>query len=309
MGLADWILNLGIRVEQAATGFGTRAGAVALQWPAGHGGGSVIYRLPRDPHQRASIFAAAQQIVVNEGEVAVVLEDGKSMGDLPPGRYVFQKARVTGSLDIVWIRTGQQSLKWGVGNVASTDGIQISANGVAYVRLLEGRLFNSEVVQGAITLTEVELQRFLMPRIQGVIRTTVAKAQALELQTQREVFTDAVKRALSETFAGLGLGIVDFEVVEINFPPEFKAVIAQATLATHGSRAALIEAQTRAQMIQIEAVAQAQAQLASGIAQVQVMAQLQAQGIDPLRLKALEALNTYAEHPSQGGLIGDPGKA
>lgn len=307
MGIADWILGLGIRAEQAAQGFGTRAGAVPLQWPAGPRT-SMIYRLPRDPHQRASIFATEQTIVVNEGELAVVLEDGKSNGALEPGRYVFQKARVTGSLDIVWIVTGQQCLKWGIGNVTSTDGIQLSANGVVYLRIQEARLFNAEVVQGAATLGEVDLQRFLMPRIQGVLRTVLATWAALDLQAQREVFAGAVKESLGATLGSMGIGIVDFEVVEINFPPEFKAVIAQAAMASHSGKAALVEAQTKAQMVQLEAMAAAQAQLLTGSAQVQLMAQMQAQGIDPLKLKALDALQTMAANPTQGGMMigGDP---
>lgn len=312
MGLADWILGLGIRAEQAVQGFGTRAGTVPLHWPVGPGPrSSLIHRLPRDPHQRASIFSTQQTIVVNEGEIAVVLEDGQSQGDLPPGRYVFQKARVTGSLDIVWIATGQQTVKWGIGNVTSTDGIQLGANGVAYLRVTDGRLFNSEVVQGTERLEERDLQRLLMPRIQGVLRTVLAKWAALDLQSQRELFTSAVKDSLADTLRAMGLALVDFEVVEIAFPPEFKEVIARAAMATHAGRAALVEAQTKAQMIQIEAAAAAQAQLLAGTAQAQVMAQLQAQGIDPLKLKALEALQTFAANPPQGGVMlgGDPARA
>jgi regulator of protease activity HflC (stomatin/prohibitin superfamily) len=310
MGLADWVRGLGIRAEQAAQGFATRAGAVPLQWPAGPRG-SLIYRLPRDPHQRASLFATQQAIIVNEGEIAVVLEDGKSQGALDPGKYVFEKARVTGSLDIVWVATGQQSLKWGIGNVTSTDGIQLSGNGVVYVRVDDARKFNTEVVQGAATLVEVDLQRLLMPRLQGVLRTVLAKWPALELQTQRELFNEAVTTSLTETFLAMGLAIVSFEVVEVNFPPEFKAIIAQAAMSSHAGKAAVIEAQTRAQVMQLEAMGNAQAQLTAGMAQVQVMAQLQAQGIDPLKLKALDALQTFAANPSQGGVMigGDAARA
>jgi len=303
MGIADWLMNLGIRAESAVVGIGTMAGVVPLAWPAGPRA-SVVYRLPRDPHHRASIFAQHQMIVVSEGEEAVVLEDGVSHGALSPGRYLFQKARVTGALDIVWIATGQQAIRWGVGNVSSADGIQLSANGALYLRVADARAFNAQIVQGAVTLTEAELQRALLPRIQGVIRTVLAKWPALELQSQRELFSDAVKESLGQSFAALGLATVDFEVVEVSFPAEFKAVVAQAAMATHGGRAALIEAQTRAQVAQLEAAAQAQAQLTGGMAQVQLMAQMQAQGLDPMKLKALEALQTFAANPAQGLLVG-----
>lgn len=315
MGLASWVMDIGIRVETATQQLGVRRGVVPLQWPAGQPG-SVVYRLPRDPHQRASIFATAQTIVVNEGEVALVLEDGRSAGALPPGRYSFEKARVVGSLDIVWMKSGQQALKWGIGNVSSSDGIQINANGVLYVRIADGSIFNSEVVQGAITVAELDLQRFLMPRVQGVLRSAIGGWGALDLQTQREAFVANVKGGLASTFERMGLGIVDFEVIEVNFPPEFKAVIAQAAMSQHGGRAALIEANTRVQILQMEAAGAAQARLSAGVAEVQVMALLQAQGIDPLKLKAIEAMQVYAATPSMGGGLmgsglmgGDAGKA
>lgn len=308
MGIGDWVLGLGISAEALVQQAGVRSGVVPLQWPTGLPP-SLIYRLPRDPHQRASLFATQQTIVVNEGEVAVVLEDGKSNGVLEPGRYSFKKARVVGALDIVWVKTGQQTLKWGVGNVTSNDGIQVGANGMLYVRIGDGIVFNSQVVQGASALAEIDLQRLLMPRIQGVLRSTIARWGAIELQAQREVFSTAVKDALSDTFGKIGLGIEDLEVIEVSLPPEFKAAVSQATLSTHTGRAALIEAQTRAQVTSLESTAAAQAQLTAGLAQAQFMAQLQAQGIDPLKLKALEALNTMAEHPS-GAVIGaDPRSA
>ena len=301
MGLASWLIGIGIVRENISTAFGTRAGKVPLQWPVGERRG-FIHRLPRDPHLRASLFSTQQTIVVNEGEIAVVLQDGSGMGDLEPGRYTFHKLKVVGALDVVWITTGQQPIKWGIGNVASADGIQISANGVVYVRVIDGAAFHADIVQGATTLSELDVQRFLMPRIQGLLRAVIAKTPALELQTQREAFLDKSKETLGAAFKKMGLGIVDFEVIEFNLPPEFKAAIAQSTLVHHTAKASILEAQARAQITQLESTAAAQAQLTAGMAQVQVMAQLQNQGIDPLRLKALEALQSLAEHPTTGSI-------
>ena len=306
MGLASYFVELGIRAEQAATALSTFSGQTPLSWPAGDTG-SLIWRLPRDAHQRASIFSKSQTILVNEGEIALVIEDGRSHGHLEPGRYVFEKRRVTGALDVVWTRTGQQALKWGVGNVTSADHVQITANGMLYVRVGDAQTFNRQIVQGAITLPLVELQRTLMPRLQGVLRTVITRYAALDLQTQREVFANAIRASLVDTFTEIGISIVDVEVVEIGLPAEFKAVIQEATLAQHAGRANLIQASTAAQVMQLEAQAAAQAFLMQGQAQVQVMAQMQSHGIDPLRYKALEALEVMAEHPTQGGLIGGDG--
>lgn len=263
MGLISTLAELGIGIERAVVGVGTLTGAVPLQWPAGQNG-SIIYRLPRDPHQRASVFAKTQTIIVNEGELAVVLEDGRSCGQLEPGRYKFEKRRVVGSLDIVWIRTGQQAIKWGVGNVISSDHVQISANGILYVKVREGERFNREIVQGAVTLAEQDLQRYLMPRVQSVLRTVITKYAALDLQAQRDVFESAIRAGLVDAFAQVGIDILNLEVVDVGLPAEFKAVIQEATLAQHAGRASLIQANTAAQIKQLEAQAAAQAMLLQG---------------------------------------------
>jgi regulator of protease activity HflC (stomatin/prohibitin superfamily) len=245
---------------------------------------------------------------VNEGEVAVVIEGGRSGGSLPPGRYVFEKARVVGALDIVWIRTGQQTLKWGLGNVTSKDRINVSARGMLYVRVVDAEVFNREVVAGKIVLSERDMQRHFMPRVQGVLRTAIAHSESLDLELKRQEFVELVQRSLGEEFGRLGMVIAGFEVVEITLPPEFQAVIAMATMETHAGQAKLIAAGARAQMTQLEAVAAAQAKLADGMVDLQLLTAMQQQGIDPMKLKMLEALNTMAANPSQG-LLGDGGRA
>jgi regulator of protease activity HflC (stomatin/prohibitin superfamily) len=304
MGIASWLLNIGVRTEAVAGQVAVRTGAMPLQWPVGSGG--VIWRLPTDPHKRASLFSTAQTIVVNEGEVAVVLVDGQSDGALPPGRYVFEKKWVVGSLDIVWIKTSQQALKWGVGNVTSADGIQVGATGQMYLRVSDGVRFSSEVVRGATALGEIDLQRLVVPRVQGVLRPVFTMWPAIRLQAEREAFREEVKTRLSEALANLGVAVVDFEVVQVDFPPEFKAMLSAATMTQLAGSASLIEAQVRAQSVLIEAQAAAQARLSLGTAEVHLLTQMQNAGIDPLRMKALEALNTLAANPGSGGsLTGD----
>ncbi len=308
MGIGSWLLELGVRAEAVAGQVAVRTGAMPLQWPVGAGG--LVWRLPTDPHKRASLFSASQTIVVNEGEVAVVLADGQSNGALPPGRYVFEKQRVVGSLDIVWIKTAQQALKWGIGNVSSSDGIQVGATGQMYLRVADGVRFNAEVVKGATALGEIDLQRLVVPRVQGVLRPVFAAWPAVRLQAERDVFREEVRVRLTDALSALGLEVVDFEVVQVDFPPEFKAMLSAATMNQLAGNAALIDAQVRAQSMLIEAQAAAQARLSMGAAEVHLLTQMQTAGLDPLRLKALEALNTLAANPGPGGsLTGDAARS
>lgn len=294
MAIESWLSKLGFRLESAAEGAAIRSGAMPLQWPAGHTPGSLVYRLPRDPAHRASLFSKQQTIVVNEGEAAVVLLEGRSDGFLEPGRYVFEKQRVVGALDIVWVRTGQQSLKWGVGNVTSADRINISGRGMLYTRIIDAEKFNREVIQGKVVVSESDVQRHYMPRIQSVLRSQIARANALDLEMKRHEFVDVVTVALQEEFTRMGMAIEGFEVIEITLPPEFQAIIAQATMETHAGQAALIAATRRAQITQVEAAAAAQAKLLDKMADVQAIEAQMAAGIDPMKLKLLDAVEALA---------------
>ncbi|NVB40358.1 SPFH domain-containing protein [Pseudenhygromyxa sp. WMMC2535] len=292
MSISQWLINVGIRAEAGALAFATRRGRRPLQWPPGRDD-SIIHRLPRDPRERASIFTDEQSIIVNPDELALVIEDGRIGGALGAGHYVFEKTRVTGSLDVIWIKSGQRQLRWGLGNVCTREGIEVAANGVVHLRMGDPERFNTEVIQGAMQLTEVDLQRLLMPRFQGVLRTLIASSGATELYAEREGFDARLNEALGETLADIGLSLIDLEIVEVSLPSEFKAALARTTMAKLGGNAELEEAQTRMRVAQLDA----QAEHAGGFVRAELMAHMQARGLDPMQVSMLDSLRSMAEAP------------
>lgn len=302
--------SIGISLEKDASRLGTRAGLKPIGWPPGAQAGSLIYRLPADPTERASLFAKEQRIRVSEGEVAVVIKDGSLVGTMEPGTYRTEKQRVLGNVDVIWMKTGPRLVRWGVGNVMSRDGIQVGANGTLTVKIADGARFNAEVVQGALTLPDTELQRLLMPGVQGVLRSMLGATEALSLMAERDGFVQSIQTGLGRNLEGLGLALTAFEVAEFNLPAEFKDAMASGTLATARGKGEMVEAQIEMQRRVLEAQGEAAAMLLTGDARVKVFAQLQAAGIDPMSLEAMDALKKYAENPSVGGIIGgDPAKA
>jgi len=304
-----WLSRLGISLETDAARFATRAGARPVGWEPGAQVGSIIYRLPADPMERASLFAKEQRIRVSEGEVAVLLKDGVLQGVMEPGVYRSEKARLLGDIDVIWIKTGPRVIRWGVGNVMSTDGIQVAANGTLSVAVADGAVFNSEVVQGALTLPETDLQRILLPGVQGILRSMLAKADAVQLLGERDVFVSAISTGLGEHLGTLGIGLRSFEVAEFTLPPEFREAMASGAIATARGRGEMVQARTEAEKRVLAAQADAAAMLLTGDARTKVFQQLQSAGIDPMSLEAIDVLKRYAENPSAGILGGDAVKA
>jgi regulator of protease activity HflC (stomatin/prohibitin superfamily) len=264
----------------------------------------MIYRLPTDPYERASIFSKEQRIRVNEGEVAALIKDGTLQAVLEPGTYRTEKTRFIGDVDVVWIKTGPRLIRWGLGHVMSQDGIEVGANGTVTVAVEDGAVFNSEVIQGALTLPDTELQRILLPGIQGVLRTLLAQQTATGLMHERQRFVDAVRNGLGEYVGTLGMGIRAFEVADFSLPAEFRDALASEAVASARGRGRSVEARVEAERQLLEAQTEAAAMLVKGEARAKVFAHLRAQGIDPMGLEAMEILKAYAENPPQGGVLG-----
>ncbi len=302
--------SIGISLEKDASTLSKRWGYKPIGWPSGEQAGSLIYRLPVDPHERASLFAKEQRILVTEGEVAVVIKDGSLVGTMDPGTYRTEKQRVLGNVDVIWMKTGPRLIRWGVGNVMSRDGIQVGANGTVAVKVADGARFNAEVVQGALTLPDTELQRMLMPGVQGILRSMLGSTEALALMNERDAFVASISKGLGQNLEGLGLALTAFEVAEFNLPAEFKEAVSSATLATARGKGEVVQAEVELQKRVLEAQGDAAAMLLAGDARAKVFAQLRAAGIDPMSLEAMDALKKYAEAPSMGGIMGaDTAKA
>jgi regulator of protease activity HflC (stomatin/prohibitin superfamily) len=302
--------SIGISLEKDASRLATRTGYKPIGWPPGAQTGSLIYRLPTDPTERASLFAKEQRILVTEGEIAVVIKDGSLVGTMEPGTYRTEKQRVLGNVDVIWMKTGPRLIRWGVGNVMSRDGIQVGANGTVTVKIADGARFNAEVVQGALTLPDTELQRLLMPGVQGILRSMLGSTEALALMTERDAFIDSISKGLGQNLEGLGLALGAFEVAEFNLPAEFKDAVSSATLATARGKGEVVQAEVELQKRVLEAQGEAAAMLLAGDARAKVFAQLRAAGIDPMSVEAMDALKKYAETPSVGGIMGaDTAKA
>ena len=294
------LMNLGFRLEQKAEQIAermtTRSGVAPVSWPAGVEQQSIIYRLPTDREQRASIFAKNQRVLVTDGQSAIVLVDGQPIGALEPGVYSFEKTRVVGSLDVIWVKTGQQMMRWGMGDISTADGVQVRTNGVAYVKVIDGLRFNREVLQGAVRFGEEELQEFLRPKIQSVLRTIIPKWPAIDLESRRDEFVAAVNAQLTQVIEAVGLMLVAFEVAKLDLPQAFKDARASIVIEQHTGNATLIRA-----------AAEAQAKLTKDLTQVQLLEAMTRAGIDPYKMKMLEAMTEMAKNPAQGGVLGvDP---
>jgi hypothetical protein len=158
-----------------------------------------------------------------------------------------------------------------------------------------------QLAAGQQMYTEDRIEGWIKNLVSGTMRRELAVRDVRSLMLERDAFIDACREKLSPLFSDWGLEFKHLELVELNVPPEYRTVVQNVTLVGFRQQSAVIEAQTRAQTIQIEAQAQANARLMSGSADVQVMALMQAHGLDPVKMELIKTLMEYAKNPSTGG--------
>jgi regulator of protease activity HflC (stomatin/prohibitin superfamily) len=284
---------------------GTRAGKVPVQWPHDKRPG-LVWRIPEPegtPERvtTASIFSHSQPVLVREYEHALVLDNGRLYAELPAGVYDLTKVRIKGMIEVIWVSLNQSKHRWGVGNVMSVDGVTVGAYGELFLQVSDATKFVTQLVAGKQLYTEATIEEWMKPLVAGVMRTQLATRDVRSLMAERDAFVQACQAKLAELFSQWGFAFKHLELEEFNLPPEYRNVVQNVTLAGFKQQSALIEAQTRAQALQIEAQAQSNARLMTGTADVQIMALMQQQGLDPVKIQMVKALMEYAQSPSEGG--------
>ena len=284
---------------------GTRAAVIPVQWPHENRPG-LVWRIPEpegtpDRVTTASIFSKHQPVVVREYERAIVLENGKLYAEVPGGVFDMTKVPVKGVIEIIWVSMNQSQHRWGLGGVMTADGVTVGAFGTLFLKISDATKFVMQLVAGQQAYTEDRIEGWIKNLVGGTMRRELAARDVRSLMLERDAFVDACREKLSPLFADWGLEFKHLELVELNVPPEYRTVVQNVTLAGFKQQSAVIEAQTRAQAIQIEAQAQSNARLMSGSADVQVMALMQAHGLDPVKMELIKTLMEYAKNPSTGG--------
>lgn len=198
------------------------------------------------------------------------------------------------TFEIIWVSTQITQHKWGVGRVINRENITVGAHGLIFLQVTNARQFLLDVVAGKSKYTQAELEDWIFGIVSGVMRTQSAASTIRDLMEGQEEFARACGARLAESFAEWGITFKNLIINQFDVPEEYRQAIAQVTIAMAEKQRTIIQAE-------------AAARLTTGGADVELMRRMLAMGLDPAKIKAVEALNKYAELAAQtpgGGRVG-----
>lgn len=299
-------INLVEGVGNWLRGIGLRAGFVPLAWDHDLRPG-LVWRIPDPGIKTASVFSNIQGILVREFEQAIVLHNGQFYAALYPGVYDIQKMPIKDYVDVIWVSTQTTQHKWGVGRVLNREDITIGAHGFIFLQIADASRFVTSIVAGNRKYTQRDMEDWVFSVVSGIMRTQIAATTVRDLMQSQEEFARACGHRLGEAFSEWGIEFKNLVVNQFDVPQEYRDIIARVTLAKYQRDQAVIDAEAEAEALRIRSKAEAEARLTTGSAEVELMARMQAFGLDPIRLKSIEALAQYAQLAAETGGGGSSG--
>ena len=205
----------------------------------------LVYRYPGDS------FVFGTQLIVNEGQIAVFVKDGKALDYFSAGTYTLNTqnipllksvvnlpfgGRTPFTAEVFFInKTAKLDILWG-----TTDPInlidpkyfirlRVRAFGQFGIKISDYRVFLTELI-GAVGDDQVVKYDTVVQYFKGVVVTKVKtiladiiinqKISVLEITPKLEQISNMVQMRLTSEFERFGIEIVNFYIESVNFPDE-----------------------------------------------------------------------------------------
>lgn len=274
--VTSFLASLGIRAAQQV-GRSVLRGIAPTEWDRQLNLG-MIHHIP------SSELPFVKLLIVKEYERGVFLRDGKLYAVLPPGRWFLGRMPIVGVMELIWVDMGMTKIQFGL-RTLTKDGVEIGANGVVYLRVSDPERFVVNLVTGSNIYTSEDLQNFLKGQVNSIMRSEMANYDVRAIYIERDMFISVARVEMQEMIGDLGIEFRSLEIAGLLLPEEVKTALQKPMIVAR----------------------EAEATVLTGTATAQVLGKIRDVGVDPIKLKAAEALMKYSERSgvTGGTLSGD----
>ncbi len=317
MGLFEWGIRQMDKVEGNIHVVSKILGFMPLSWRQvvmnDKSRDGLMWRIPDPSVRQASSLVNVQAILVTEQEQVLVLKDG-TLGEriiLPPGLYDIRRTEtLRGQIEVIWFTTRNIQLRWGVGDILTTDRITIGASGTFNTAIVDPVQFLTSVAGNEQVYKESQLLEITKPHVSNAIRNQMSHTSVMEFQQAQPVFEQACYEVLAPRFASLGLEFRGLTVEAQNIPEEFRRSAGRKVIVSMDKEAEIEGAQADVELAKLKAQQDEAALLLEvrrrqllGNVSINIMQNEMSSGLDPLELQRIEALKILAENPAEGVLV------
>lgn len=163
-------------------------------------------------------------LFVDEGTQALILQEGRARGLLPPGRFTFSATQgllssvnLDSPTEAVLLDTGEISVPLRVADVLTLENIEVACRIEAAVRIEDPHALCVNVLKSRTHLSTVELGDHIAPEVHTAVGEFVRSYSVNDLLADRAMrgdFEDYLLDQVSRSLATAGLSVSRLKVVE-----------------------------------------------------------------------------------------------
>ncbi|MHA2298624.1 MAG: SPFH domain-containing protein [Candidatus Hodarchaeales archaeon] len=217
------------RVGDFSGWFGKKyKGEQVVSWDHDKQVGSVFFASGIDQSpDRGYDWKKVGGFIVRDYEMAVILQNGKYVGDLAAGMYKLEKKMKTPGCEIIWLSKEEFKILWGTGNVYAADNLMIGGHGIVNVRISSPRDFVTNLLPSARKelLKGNSLENWIKESVIESINQGMALFSVEELVRDRTGLEDTIKDNLGGNFTRWGLEFLSCNVGGIKVPEEYRKTV------------------------------------------------------------------------------------
>jgi membrane protease subunit (stomatin/prohibitin family) len=172
--------------------------------------------------------SASSTLVVEEGTLAVLLRDGKIVGEQGPGTYQLQNGGNRGwwgpqtEMTAILIDSGEISLEFALNELWTIDPLRLNATCLLALRVGHPQPFIVNVLKTQPTYTVVDLRQHIFPELRDAAQSYVGSHSLEQLEAERsnrrDDFAVDVQERLRPLFAQSGIVFERVQMFDLRHP-------------------------------------------------------------------------------------------
>jgi regulator of protease activity HflC (stomatin/prohibitin superfamily) len=228
---------------------------------------------------------AKRELIIKDTHRGLWYEDGVLARILEAGRYVIPRYVDLGfyrqpKVEVVLVDIRERDLTIRGQEILTADKVAIRVSIVVQFRVTDPRA----------ALHQVEkYEDRLYSDVQLAARRSLASMTLEEILTNRNQLSEDILRDVTEAAGGYGVAILRADVKDLIFPGNLQEIMNRVLAAERMSQAQLVEARTKAEVLQIDAQARAESR------RLEAEAQAEAQRLDAVSEAEIQQIKTDAD--------------
>lgn len=179
--------------------------------------------------------------VVKGYETAILVQLGKTVGELSEGVYEIDKEFQYTGTEIIWINRTEFLTRWGAADIYLKDNIKIGARGSLIVKISAPKNFVLNVVAGKQIVERKQIDNFVFNLVVQTHKEILQEFTIDEVIRSREAVKSKAQAKLFDLLTHWGLELVTLEIEGFNLPKEFEK-LGEITMESKVAKAGMLHA-------------------------------------------------------------------